>query len=100
MIKQYWVPIFSLEYNSLPIYETIYKSKDDVISQYITGPSPHLGKIIELADDLIIFIALTEPCKFDNDTILEYCIVYKKIKFDDFELIQKEILKLKIKSIS
>jgi hypothetical protein len=98
--KRYWVPIFIGSELYSKLYETIYKSKDDLISQYIVGPSPHLGKIIELADDLIISIVLTHPFEFDIDTILEYCIVYKRTKLDfDFQLIEKALLKLKIKDI-
>jgi hypothetical protein len=90
-----WIPVY-IGSNLDSLNYTTFTSKDCLISVMMI----QYGTIIESIDDLVIicfkYIRGLKPSININN-----CVVYKKIEVNfDFELVEKAILKFKIKEIS
>jgi len=89
--QYYWIPVY-IGSNLHSKFET-FISKQHLI---YTIDADFSGTIIESTDDLVVFHYLSIVDDIDTNN----CVVYKKVRLDfDYKLLEKVILKFKIKSI-
>jgi hypothetical protein len=91
-IEHVWIPIY-VGYKLYPANSFEVYTGEDRIRE---GAEDSGGTIIESTDDLIIILYNSDS----SSDYIENCVVYQKLLSNfDFELIEKAILKFKIKSI-
>jgi hypothetical protein len=91
--QYYWIPVY-IGSNLHSKFET-FISKNHLM--YTIDSDFASGTIIESTDDLVVYHRQSK----NNNIDISNCVVYKKVRLDfNYELLEKAILKFKIKSIS